>query len=152
MTRETELDDNGEVIFLVDDAGKKIPKYKLSTEEQDIFITQKGIFPMTLFTDVDVVRVHPLDHDELIGDVTLFGLNLMPISEYWFLASEYLNVRKIDRAILLEAERGVLFEMLKDVKSVIDNAIDLDSRHRKGIQEKVMFEIPQLQSLQGGTK
>ena len=62
---------------------------------------------------------------------------------------DYLDVRKIDRAILLEAERGVLFEMLKDTKTIVDQAINLDQRHRKIIEEKSLMEIPQLQQIMG---
>jgi hypothetical protein len=152
MLRETKYDNKGNIEFKTDDFGNKSVEYELSAEEQDVFITKRGVFPFNVFNDDEVVRVHPLDHDELIGDVTLFGLNLCPLSEYWFLASHYLDVRKIDRAILLEAERGVLFEFMKDMKSIVDASVDLDSRHRKGIQEKVLYEIPQLQALQGNAQ
>lgn len=152
MNRETKYDEKGNTVLKTDDFGNKSVEYELSAEEHDVFIIKRGIFPFNVFNDDEVVRVHPLDHDELIADVFLFGINLCPISEYWFLASQYLDVRTIDRNILLEAERGILFEMLKDFKNVTDNAIDLDARHRKGIQEKVLYEIPQLQQLQGGTK
>jgi len=148
--RETKTDQQGNQKFEVDIYGRQIPEYDLYTEEQDVFIVKRGMFPFNLFLDDDVVRVHPNQHDELIADVTLFGLNLIPISEYWYIASDYLDVRKIDRSILLEGERGVLFEMLKDFKSVVDQAVSLDSSHRKVIEEKSLFEIPQLQQLQGG--
>ncbi len=147
LLRTTKTDQNGNIIQDEDSYGRKIPQYELDTEEQDVFIIQRGIFPITLFTEEDVVRVHPKDHDELIGDVTLFGLNLVPISEFWYLASDYLDVRKLDRSILGEAWRGVMFEMLKDAKSIVDASIDLDSKHRKIIEEKSLMEIPQLQQL-----
>jgi hypothetical protein len=152
LTRESVLDEDNNPKYDVDEYNRKSPQFQLDTEEQDVFIVQRGIFPMTLFIESDVVRVHPNDHDELIGDVTLFGLNILPISEYWYLASDYLDVRKLDRAILLEAHRGILFESMKDYKTVVDMAINLDQRHRKNIEEKSLMEIPQLQQLQQGGK
>ena len=148
MMRETTTTESGEIIMTKDNRGREIPEYTLSQEEQDVFIIKKRFAPLNWLLDYEVIRCNPNDHDELIGDITLFGLNLVPISEYWYLASDYLDVRKIDRAILLEAERGVLFEMLKDTKSIVDASIDLDSKHRKIIEEKALFEIPQLQKIQ----
>ena len=84
-------------------------------------------------------------HDELVGDVTLFGFSLIPISEYFFLNNDFLDVRKIDFSILKEAERGIFFESLKDTKEIIDKAIGLDSSHKKDIEKKNLYEIPQIQ-------
>ena len=127
--------------------GEEVPQYELDKEEQDIFIVRaKGI--MSLFGDSMVIRVNPEEHDELVGDVTLYGYSLIPISEYWFLNTDYLDVRKIDYAILKEAERGIMFETLRDVKEVVDRAIGLDSRHKKDIESKHLVEIPELQRVQ----
>lgn len=147
LIREQATDQKGNPQY-EDINGKKIPKYVFRTEPQDIFIVKtQNKLPFSLFEEPKVVRVNPKDHTELIGDVTLFGLNLIPVSEYWYLSKDYLDARKIDMAILREAERGVLFEMLKDTKSIIDQAIDLDSKHRKVIEEKHLVEVPQLQKI-----
>ncbi len=128
--------------------GEMVPIFSYSISDQDVFIcsTAKN-FLTRLFEDYKVVRVDPRDHDDLIGDVTLFGLNLVPQSEYYYLNTEYLNVQKIDQAILQEGERGLMFELMKDWKSSIDQAINLDARHRKGIEDKQLVEIPQLQQV-----
>lgn len=146
LTKTRAYDENGNQKFDTLE-GKTIPIYKLDNVPQDIFITQTAKFPLSLFEDEKVIRVDPKDHDELIGDITLFGLNLVPLSEYWYLSSDYLDARKIDMAVLHESERGVMFEMLKDTKNIVDNAINLDARHRKEIEEKQLVEIPQMQQL-----
>lgn len=124
--------------------GENVPVYNLDKEEQDIFVIKSKGF-MGIFSDSMVVRVNPEEHDELVGDITLYGYSLIPISEYWFLNTDYLDVRKIDYAILKEAERGIMFETLRDVKEVVDRAIGLDSRHKKDIESKHLVEIPELQ-------
>ncbi len=144
LTKMRALDEKGNPKFDTLE-GKTIPIYKLDNVPQDIFIVQTAKFPASLFEEEKVIRVDPRDHDELIGDITLFGLNLVPLSEYWYLSSDYLDARKIDMAVLHEAERGVMFEMLKDTKNIVDNAINLDARHRKEIEERQLVEIPQMQ-------
>ena len=127
--------------------GEETPQYEIKGEEQDIFIIKpKGL--LSIFSEPMVIRVSPEEHDELIGDVTLYGYSLIPISEYWFLNTDYLDVRKIDYAILKESERGVFFEGLRDMKEIVDKAVGLDARHKKGIEEKHLVEIPELQRVQ----
>lgn len=123
-------------------------KSTLSEEEQDIFIVQPHGFLLSLFLDPMVVRVNPEEHSALLGDVTLFGFSLVPISEYFFLHTDYLDVRKVDFTILKEGERGIFFESLKDMKEIIDKSMGLDSDHKKEIEKKNLYEIPQLQQQQ----
>lgn len=142
--------DTGEPLTVRDpkNPDKMIYKFSLEKDEQDVFVIEKSGFPMNLFTEPMVVRVAPSDHDDLIGDVTLFGFSILPISEYWFLHKDYIDVRQIDFTILKEAERGIFFESLKDTKEIIDKAIGLDAGHKKQIEQKNLYEIPALQ--QGG--
>ena len=78
--------------------GEHIAEYEIGSIEQDVFIVKsKGL--AGLFQEPMVIRVNPEDHDELVGDVTLYGYSLIPISEYWFLNTDHLDVRKIDYSI-----------------------------------------------------
>ena len=142
LTRENKYDKNKNIIMKEEKVGQfgetvKVPDYTIGKEEQDVFILKKGLFQEPL-----VVRVSPEDHDELVGDVTLKGFSLIPHSEYMFLNSDYLDVRKIDFAILKEAERGIMFESLRDMKSIVDKAVGLDSSHKKDIEKKNLVDIP----------
>jgi hypothetical protein len=94
-----------------------------------------------------VIRLDPHDHDDLVGDVTIYGFSIIPICEYWFLNSDHLDVRKIDYAILKEAERTAAFVILSDMKELIDISTGIDSKHKKGIEQKSLVEIPEVQQV-----
>jgi hypothetical protein len=141
IKRTNKYDSQGNLLYKPSKKGdERIPDYDLDSEEQDIFIIKKGL---GIFSEPLVIRVSPTEHDELIGDVTLKGFSILPISEYWFLNNDYLDVRKIDFAILKEAERGIMFENLRDMKTIVDRSIGLDSSHRKDIEKKNLLELPE---------
>ena len=129
--------------------GKKYEKHTLVEEEQDVFIVERGGLISKLFGEPMVIRVRPDEHDQLVGDVSLNGFSLTPISEYYYLHQDYLDVRKTDYSILKEGERTISHEMMKDFKEITDKAIGLDSDHKKQIENKNLYEIP---ALQGGNQ
>lgn len=134
------------LVVETNEKGERIPVYQLEKKEQDIFvIKEKGI--AGLFKDPMVIRIDPEDHDDLVGDVTIYGYSLIPIGEYWFLNSDHLDVRKIDYAILKEAERTVAFTTLSDMKELIDRATGIDARHKKGLESKSLVELPETQNV-----
>lgn len=147
LTREMKEGKDGKPIMkIVKSADKKSQKeeidYTYDTEEQDVFsVTHRG-FLLGLFEEQDIVRVEPKKHDELIGDITLYGFSLIPHSEYWYLNTDNLDMNKIDYAIKNEAWRGLMFEMLRDSKEIIDKASGLDADHQKRIEERSQYEIP----------
>jgi len=135
-----------ELVTIQNEKGEKIPQYTLDKIEQDVFtIKAKGL--AGLFGDPMVIRTDPKDHDELVGDITLYGYSLIPIGEYWFLNTDHLDVRKIDYAILKEAERTIAFATLSDVKELIDRATGIDAKHKKLIEAKSLVDIPELQQV-----
>lgn len=133
---------------MIERDGKKYEKSTILEEEQDIFVVERGGLISRLFGEPMVIRVRPDEHDQLVGDVTLEGFSLTPISEYYYLHQDYLDVRKTDYSILKEGERTISHEMMKDFKEITDKAIGLDSGHKKDIEKKNLYEIP---ALQGGT-
>lgn len=146
---EKVTDENGKTYqqqqTVSNERGEKIPVYELESIEQDVFTVKEGGL-MGMFKDPMVIRTNPEDHNELIGDVDLFGFSLIPISEYWFLNTDHLDVRKIDYAILKEAERTISFVVLSDMRELIDKATGVDARHRKEIERKSLVEIPETKS------
>jgi hypothetical protein len=143
---DDETDENGNTYkkqrTVNNERGEPIAVYEIESIEQDVFtVRQEGL--MGMFKDPLVIRVNPEDHDELVGDVTLYGFSLIPISEYWFLNTDHLDVRKIDYAILKEAERTISFVVLSDMKELIDKATNIDAKHRKEIERKSLVEIPE---------
>lgn len=147
MKKIVDYDKNtGEPVMITDpdNPKKKYEKYELLEEEQDIFVVERGGWIINLFSEPMVIRVRPDEHDNLVGDVTLDGFSLVPISEYYYLHQDYLDVRKTDYSILKEGERTVAHEMMKDFKELTDKASGLDSAHKKEIEKKNLFEIPAL--------
>ena len=132
--------DTKEMLYKLNEEGKRVPDYDVGKEEQDVFIIKKGL---GIFNDGMVIRVEPTDHDSLIGDVTLNGFSIQPHSEYWYLNKDFLDVRKIDFAILKEAERGIFFEGLRDMKAIVDKAVGLDAPHKKDIEKKNLVDLPE---------
>lgn len=118
--------------------GEQIAEYEIGSIEQDCFRVKAGLFEEDM-----VIRVNPEDHTPLVGDVTLFGFSLIPISEYYFLNNDHLDVRKVDYAILKEAERTVAFVTMTDLKEIVDKATGIDARHKKVIEGKSLVEIPE---------
>jgi energy-coupling factor transporter transmembrane protein EcfT len=145
---EYNLDGTPKMLRDAENPNKKHSVFTLEEEEQDVFVVNNHGFILSLFLDPMVVRVNPDEHTALVGDVTLFGFSLAPISEYYFLHTDYLDVRKVDFTILKEAERGIFFESLKDTKEIIDKAMGIDSDHKKELEKKNLYEIPQLQQPQ----
>jgi len=147
LTEQTEVDENGFTQYIQDPRSKKMhPKVIIVKEEQDVFICEKRGFPLNIFTEPDCVRTHPLDHDDLIGDVCLKGFSLLKIAEYWFLHTDHLRIDKIDKAILTEAKRSVAFLVLSDMKELVDKSSGLDSDHQKGLENRNLYDMPIPQS------
>jgi hypothetical protein len=137
-----------EINMVIDTKGERVPQYTLEKQEQDVFIVKtKGLGG--IFQDPMVIRVDPDSHDELVGDVNLAGFSIVPVGEYWYLNSDFLDVRKIDYAILKEAERTLATTFLSDVKELIDRATGIDAKHKKLIEGKSLVELPETSQVQG---
>jgi hypothetical protein len=131
---------------ITDERAQIIPQYDIEKEEQDVIIVRAKGF-LSIFTEPMVIRMSPFDHDELIGDITLYGYSLIPISEYWYLNTDHLDIKKTDFAILRECERTSYFEGLKDMHEIVTKAIGLDSRHKKDVESKSLVELPEMQKM-----
>lgn len=110
--------------------------------EENVITFRKLPFPLSLFEEEKIIRVDAKDMTSPVGDVYLYGLSLIRISEYNYLHKDMLNVTRIDYTILQEAKRGVLFLTLSDMKEIVDKAVDLDSRHQKELQANRFIPIP----------
>lgn len=125
----------------IDEKGQEMPQYQLHQCEVDCFVVRnKGL--MGYFSDPMVIRVEPDQHDELIGDCSLYGYSIIPIGEYWFLNSDHLDVRKIDYSILQESIRHLSINILRDAHQLIQSATGLDAKHKKLIEGKSLYELP----------
>lgn len=143
LTKNLLFNEEGKPVMVKDEkTGKDVQDYTLERQEQDVFsVSHKG-WLLGLFEEDDVVRVSPDSHNDLCADIDLYGFSLLNLSEYWYLNNDLLDVRKIDFAILKEAERSVMFEQQRDFKDIVDKASGLDTGHQKRIEEKSSYEIP----------
>lgn len=133
--------------MVTDDNGVSRQAYELVKQEQDVFyVKPKGLLSGLFGKDM-VIRTKPDDHDDLVGDVTLFGYSLIPISEYWFLNNDHLDVQQIDFNILKEAERTVAFVVMSDMKEFVDKATGIDADQKKAIERKALVDIPETQQV-----
>lgn len=110
--------------------------------EENIVTFKRLPFPFSLFEDEKVVRIDPQDMTAPVGDVYLFGLSLIKISEYFYLHKDMLNIKRVDYTILQEAKRGMTFLALSDMKEIVDKAVDLDSSHRKDLEQHRFIPVP----------
>ena len=122
--------------------GKPIPE-SLTRAQQDVIVFKRDPFPLDMIEEPKVLRCDPDDHTELVGDIKIKGFSLVKLSEYYYLNKDHLDVNKIDYNLQQEAKRGVLFLNLADMKSIVDIAIGIDSRHEKSMQKDSMIKIPQ---------
>jgi len=95
LTSEIEKDDKGNTVYLEDDKGKRIlnkltkqtiPKRKMvaSSDGDTIFIVKKG-----LLAKPEIIRCNPKWHSELIGDVYINDLGLVPFGEYYYPSKQW---------------------------------------------------------------
>lgn len=131
-----------ELVMVTNEQGEKVAQYTLEKQEQDVFIVKnKGL--ASLFQDPMVIRVHPSQHNDLVGDVDLFGFSLVPRANYWFLNSDFLDVGKVDYSILREAKQTIAFTTMSDIHELIQISIGLDGSHKKKIEGKSLVDIPE---------
>lgn len=130
----------------MNDKGELVQVFTAEKMEQDAFrIRPKGLF--SIFTEDMIIRISPQMHDDLIGSVVAFGISLVPISEYWYINTDYLAIPETDTAILVEALRSSYHEGLKELHEIVQKAIGLDSRHKKEIENKSLMELPEAQNI-----
>jgi len=130
----------------INERGEPVQVYTAEKMEQDAFrVRPKGF--LSMFTEDMIIRISPQMHDELIGDVTAYGLSLIPISEYWYINTDYLAIPETDTAILVEALRSSYHEGLKELHEIVQKAIGLDSRHKKEVENKSLMELPEAQNI-----
>jgi hypothetical protein len=134
-----------EVMEIDPETGRKKPVFEVETIEQDVFaVKKKGL--AGIFSEDMCVRVDPRDHNELIGDVDLYGFSLIPMSEFMFLNSDHLDVKKIDYALEKEASRITLFRVLSNMATMTEKSMGVDSVHTKFLEKRSLMELPETSS------
>jgi len=102
-------DEKGNILFERDEKGKIKTTKQWSQAEREyvdvpvlqhhnitekdgdsLFITSRHSFPLNLFLgDLDIIRANPKYHSDLIGDVFIKDVNLVPYGEFYYPAKQW---------------------------------------------------------------
>jgi hypothetical protein len=110
--------------------------------KEDCFIFKKMPFPFSLFEEPKVLRCFEDEHSQLIGDVKVYGVSMLKKYSYYFPNRAHLDIARIDISIIREAWRGQVHEFLRDMVSINQRAVGLDSEFKKGMDQRKLLKIP----------
>jgi len=120
-------------------------------KEYDLFVGKRN--PMNLLEDYKIVMLQPEQHSDLIGDVYIYGISLIMKYGYYFLNTQMLDFKGIDKAVAHDTFRTIMYDTLGDMKGLLDRATGLDAEFRKEQMAQKLLKIPVLTGQsQGGNQ
>lgn len=108
--------------------------------EYDMFVGKRST--TNPFEDYKVVLLRTTEHSDLIGEVYVYGISLIMKFGYYFLNSEMLDYKGIDKMVEYDTYRTVMYETLGDLKGIMDRATGLDPEFNKARQQEKLLKIP----------
>ena len=118
----------------------KIPSEYIIKE--DCFVYKRWAFPFSLFEEAKVFRCFEGEHGQLIGDVKIYAVSLLKKYGYYFPNRAHLDIARIDIGVIREAWRGQIHQFLKDMVSINQRAVGLDSEFKKDLDHRKLLKIP----------
>jgi len=109
---------------------------------EDCFVWKKMMWPFSLFEQPKVLRVLDDEHSQLVGDVKIYAVSMIKKFGYYWPNRAYLDIARIDHAIIKEAWRGHIHEFLKDEVAIARRAVGMDAQHQKALEERKLLKIP----------
>jgi hypothetical protein len=109
---------------------------------EDCFIFKRFGFPMSLFEQPKVFRCLENEHSQLIGDVKIYGVSLIKKFSYYWPNRAHLDLIRMDVAVIREAWRGGIHQFLKDMVSINQRAVGLDSEFKKELDQRKLLKLP----------
>lgn len=128
LTSEIERDTHGNVVYLSDGNGhnlvdkrtkQSIPKRKMiaSSDGDTVFVVKRG-----LLAKPEIIRCNPKWHSELIGDVYINDLGLVPFGEYLYPSKQWQgNITEI----MKQNEMEVIVQTFQNNLDLISNVTTL---------------------------
>jgi hypothetical protein len=110
--------------------------------KEDCFIFKRWPFPFSIFEEPKVLRTLEDEHSQLIGDVKIYSVSVIKKYGMFWPNRSYLDVVRIDIAVIREAWRGGIHQFLRDMVAINQRAVGLDSEHQKGIDNRKLLKIP----------
>lgn len=115
-------------------------------EEYDMFVGKRS--PMNFLEEWKIIMLKPKEHSDLVGDVYVYGISLIMKYGYYFLNTEMLDFKGIDKTVALDTYRTIMYETLGDMKGLLDRATGLDAEFSKQRQQEKLLKIPILSGQQ----
>jgi hypothetical protein len=110
--------------------------------KEDCFVFKTMPFPFNFFEQPKVLRCLEDEHSQLIGDVKVYSVSMIKKYGYYFPSRAYLDIARIDIGIIREAWRGQIHQFLKDMVSINQRAVGLDSEFKKDLDARKLLKIP----------
>jgi hypothetical protein len=110
--------------------------------KEDVFIFKRFTFPFSMFEESKVLRCLEDEHSQLIGDVKVYGVSMIKKFGYYWPNRGHLDIARIDIGVIREAWRGQVHQFLKDMVSITQNAVGLDSEYKKDLDRRKLLKLP----------
>lgn len=115
-------------------------------KEYDLFVGKRNTW--NPLEDFKIVMLRPKQHSDLIGDVYVYGISLIYKYGFYFVNDTMLDFDAIDRSVARDTFRTVTYELLGDMKGMLDRATGLDAEFSKQRQQEKLLKIPILSGQQ----
>jgi hypothetical protein len=110
--------------------------------KEDCFIFKRLPFPFSIFEQPKVLRVLEDEHSQLIGDVKVYAVSMVKKFSYYWPNRAHLDIARIDIGVIREAWRGQVHQFLRDMVSINQRAVGLDSEFKKDLDKRKLLKIP----------
>lgn len=110
--------------------------------KEDIFVFKRMPFPLSVFEQPKVLRTLEDEHSQLIGDVKVYGVSMIKKFGFYFPNRAHLDIARIDIGVIREAWRGQVHQFLRDMVSINQRAVGLDSEFKKELDHRKLLKIP----------
>lgn len=115
-------------------------------KDYDLFVGKRTTW--NPLEDYRIVMLRPKQHSDLIGDVYVYGISLIYKYGFYFVNDTMLDFDAIDRSVAKDTFRTVTYELLGDMKGMLDRATGLDAEFSKQRQQEKLLKIPVLSGQQ----
>jgi len=130
------------------------PIYEEQTHGVDVdcFIVMEKGFIAGLFSDPKLILVKPEDHDysSIFNDVTVRGFNLVPLDSQFFTVDHRNLDVDLSKGVASNYMKEAMYEILSELDRLVKQSMNLDTDFQKQKEKSLEFDIPQINSGQGG--
>lgn len=110
--------------------------------KEDCFVFKRLPFPLSIFEEPKVLRTLEDEHSQLIGDVKVYGVSMLRKYGFYWPNRAHLDIARIDISVIREAWRGQIHQFLKDMVSINQRAVGLDSEFKKDLDQRKLLKLP----------